>query len=107
MARQGAMMLELMRGLPGQNNRAVKRDVDGRNIDEVILELVARESGTLGSVATIRDRLVRCILREDPKNKGKVPWSPTDEAAHDVRQILGLLVHSKKNVTIYIAYARQ
>ena len=43
MATQGAMMLELMRGKPGRNNRAVKRDTDGRNIDGVVSELLTRE----------------------------------------------------------------
>ena len=39
---QGAMMLELMREKPGQNNRATKRDTDARDIEDVVLELLAR-----------------------------------------------------------------
>ena len=81
MATQGAMMLELMRGKPGRNNRVVKRNIDGRDIEEVASERLARECSGQGSVAAIRDRLVREILQEDPANAGRVPWNITDEAA--------------------------
>ena len=39
MATHGAMMLALMRGKPGRNNRAVKRDIDALNIEDVVSEL--------------------------------------------------------------------
>ena len=41
--------------------RATKRHVDGRNIDEVTAELQARACNIQGSIATIRDRIVRRI----------------------------------------------
>ena len=81
-------MLELMRRKPGWNNRAVKRDVNGRDIDKVVSELLAQDCSIQCFVTAIRDRLVRCILREGPK---KVPSSPMGEVAHDNAQILGLL----------------
>ena len=90
MAMQGPMMENLMRGKPGRNNRATKRDIDGRNIDEVVAELLARECSVQGSVAAIRDRLLRKVLQDDPANAGKVPWSITDEAAYDDAQLAGL-----------------
>ena len=90
MATQGEMMVELMRGKVGRNNRAVKRDVDRLDIEEVVSELLAWEYSVQGSVAAIRDRLMRNILQDDPANAGKVPWSITDEAAYDDAQLSGL-----------------
>ena len=73
-----------------RNRRATKREVDGRDIEEVVAELLVRECSVQGFVAAIRERLVRRILLDDPANEGLVPWGPTDEAAHDDAQILGL-----------------
>ena len=73
MATQGAMMLELMRGKPCRNIRAIKRDVDGRDIKQVVLKLLARECSVQGSFAAIQDRLLRKMLQEDPANAGRVP----------------------------------
>ena len=68
---------------------ATKREVDGRDIEDVVAELLARECSVQGSEAAIRERLVRRILLDDPANEGQVPWGPTDKAAHDDAQILG------------------
>ena len=51
---------------------------------------IAEQPNAMGSVAAIRERLVRRILLDKPANEGRVPWSPRDEAAHDNAQILGL-----------------
>ena len=91
MATQGAMMLEVMRGKPGRNNRATKRDVDARNIEDVVSELLAWQCSVQGSVAAIRDRRVRKMLQDNPANAGKVPWSIVVEAAYDDAQLAGLL----------------
>ena len=90
MAKQGPMMEYLMRGKPGRNNREIKRDINGHNIDEVVSELLARECSVQGFVAAIRDRLLRKVLQDDPANAGMVPWSITDEAAYDDAQLAGL-----------------
>ena len=71
-----------------RDRRAAKREVDGRNIEDVVVELLARECSVQGSMAAIRERLVRRILLDDSANEGLVPWGPTDEAAHNDARIL-------------------
>ena len=70
------MMLELMKN---RKNRAVKRDVDGRDIDEVVSELLAQGYSFQGSVTAIRNEFASQLVRVFPKdNLVQIKPSHTD-----------------------------
>ena len=80
MAEQGALVRT---SKLDRHHRDTQRGVYGRNIEEVTAELQARACSIQGSIAAIRDRLVRRILLENPDYEGKVSWSIKDEVAYE------------------------
>ena len=60
--------------------RALKFEIVGRDLADVVAELQARSCSTEGSEAELKERLLRQLLKQVPALHKRVPWYTIDEA---------------------------
>ena len=65
--------------LADRENRALKRSVTKLTVAELRAELEARTCSLSGEIVTLQDRLLRAVMREDPRHSAQVPWYAWDD----------------------------
>ena len=95
MERHQAMMRELMRS---RERRDTKRKIGRLSVAEVRAELAFNGCLCTGPETTLRERLLRAVLRVEEPGNAEIPWYPWDDAEDAAPQDAAPVVTPRERV---------